>query len=74
MVEHKRLELLTSCLRSGCLNNGKTSDQNFGEGVKSGVQSKNNAVYNAGYQQGLQGKKGFDAALKIHSPSREMMK
>ncbi len=53
---------------------GKSSGQNFGNGVTSGIQSKNGAVYNAGYQQGLQGKKGFDAALRIHSPSREMMK
>lgn len=61
-------------LQNMLANNGKKSGQNFGNGVTSGIQSKNSAVYNAGYQQGLQGKKGFDAALRIHSPSREMMK
>lgn len=53
-------------------NNGTQSGQNFGNGITSGINSKNGAVYNAGYQQGLQGKKGFDAALRIHSPSRAM--
>ena len=53
--------------------NGTISGQNFGAGVQSGIQSKNSAVYNAGYQQGLQGKKGFNDALRIKSPSRAMM-
>ena len=52
---------------------GNDSGRFFGDGTVSGIYSKNSAVYNAGYQQGLQGKSGFNAALRIKSPSRVMM-
>ena len=52
---------------------GNDSGKFFGDGTVSGINSKNSAVYNAGYQQGLQGKSGFNAALRIKSPSRVMM-
>lgn len=52
---------------------GNDSGRFFGDGTVSGINSKNSAVYNAGYQQGLQGKSGFNAALRIKSPSRVMM-
>lgn len=59
-------------LQNSLSNYGKTGGQNFGNGVKSGIQSKNTAVYNAGWNQADQGFKGFNARLKIHSPSRVM--
>lgn len=52
---------------------GKTSGTHFGSGVTSGITSKNRAVYDAGYSQAVQGKKGFNDALRIKSPSRVMM-
>ena len=60
-------------LQNMLANNGKKSGQNFGDGVKSGISSKNNAVYQAGWNQADQGKKGFNDRLKIKSPSRVMM-
>ena len=52
----------------------KSSGSEFGRGIQLGIGSQNQNVYNAGYNQGLQGKKGFNDALKIRSPSRVMMK
>ena len=54
--------------------NAKVSGENFGRGVQQGIASQNRNVYNAGWNQADQGMKGFNARLKIHSPSRVMMR
>lgn len=52
----------------------KVSGENFGRGVQQGIINRNNDIYRAGWNQADQGMKGFNARLKIHSPSRVMMK
>ena len=54
--------------------NAKVSGENFGRGVQQGIANRNNDIYRAGWNQADQGMKGFNARLKIHSPSRVMMK
>lgn len=54
--------------------NAKVSGENFGRGVQQGIVNRNNDIYRAGWNQADQGMKGFNARLKIHSPSRVMMK
>lgn len=60
-------------LQNMLANNGKNGGKNFGAGAASGITSKNRAVYDAGWNQADQGFKGFNARLKIKSPSRVMM-
>lgn len=50
----------------------KGSGKNFGDGVVVGIAGQNGAVYQAGWNQGKQGQKGFNDALRIRSPSRVM--
>lgn len=60
-------------LQNMLANNGKLSGKRFGDGAVIGIQSKNRAVYNAGWAQAEQGLKGFNDRLIIKSPSRVMM-
>lgn len=52
----------------------KQTGNNFGDGVQRGITDRNGNVYRAGWNQADQGMKGFNDRLKIHSPSRVMMK
>jgi len=73
-AESGKIETLLQNLQNTTFNSGKAAGENFGSGTAKGITNKQSAVNNAAKSLAQGANNTFNSTLKIHSPSKVMMK